>query len=338
MSFIRRIFSKKSEEDYETVLSNLANDIQKRQTKLSEIRLRERRSTLVVTLYTLAAWVGYVSLWYLNALPGLKDGRYIRNGSTEKVFKTLPVIIGPIMVLFIRRVVQIWYKNKGDAEEKTLKDLMKTRRDKVEEIKKKTNYYSTRDLLQKYDESSPSTPLPRRLNPGQPPSTPQGRPIPNNGKIVPQTPAPPSSGLQSHLSPMTPSYQVAPPRKQWYDKLADAILGDDDATFASPSARYALICEKCFNHNGLVKESMWEEAQYVCPKCGHFNASVRAKKARPRQSLSPTPSPSQSPQGPQPVPSAASHAPNEPERDLPTVDGPEPTPMEVDTTEGAPSP
>jgi len=60
---------------------------------------------------------------------------------------------------------------------------------------------------------------------------------------------------------MTPSYQVAPPRKQWYDKLADAILGDDDPTFASPSARYALICEKCFNHNGLVKESMWEEAR-----------------------------------------------------------------------------
>lgn len=77
---------------------------------------------------------------------------------------------------------------------------MKNRREKVEEIKKKTNYYSTRDLLQKYDESSPSTPLRQRLTPGQPPSTPQGRPIPNNGNIVPQTPAPPSSGLQSHLS------------------------------------------------------------------------------------------------------------------------------------------
>jgi len=81
--------------------------------------------------------------------------------------------------------------------------LMKNRRDKVEEIKKKTNYYSTRDLLQKYDESSPSTPLRQRLPVGQPPSTPQGRAIPNNGKIVPQTPVPPSSGLQSHLSRMS---------------------------------------------------------------------------------------------------------------------------------------
>jgi len=337
MSFIRQIFSKKSEEDYETVLSNLANDIQKRQTQLSDIRLRERRSTLVVTLYTLAAWVGYLSLWYMNALPDLKAGRYIRNGGTEKVFKGLPVIMGPIMVLFIRRVVQIWYQRKGDAEEKTLKALMKTRRDKVEEIKKKTNYYSTRELLQKYDESSPSATPRQRPPPGQYPSTPKGRPIPNNGKIILQTPAP-SSELQSHLSPMTLSYPVAPPRKQWYDKLADAILGEDDPSFASPSARYALICEKCFNHNGLVKESMWEEAQYVCPKCGHFNASVRAKKSRPRQSLSPTSSPSQSPQSrPQPMASPSSHIANESERDLPTVDGTESTPMEVDPTEVATS-
>ena len=121
MSFIRKIFSKvllcsqslennhltfsfgtqKSEEDYETVLSNLANDIQKRQTQLSDIRLRERRSTLVVTLYTLAAWVGYLSLWYMNALPDLRDGKYIRNGSTEKALKGLPVIIGPIVCVYI---------------------------------------------------------------------------------------------------------------------------------------------------------------------------------------------------------------------------------------------
>ena len=91
--------------------------------------------------------------------------------------------------------------------------------------------------------------------------------------------------------PVTPQ---PPPRKQWYDKLADAILGDDDAT-GSPSSRYALICQKCFSHNGLVKESVWQDTresnfvlaashfdiddrfvEYVCPKCGHFNPSARS--------------------------------------------------------------
>ena len=62
--------------------------------------------------------------------------------------------------------------------------------------------------------------------------------------------------------PVTPQ---PPPRKQWYDKLADAILGDDDAT-ASPSSRYALICQKCFTHNGLVKESVWQDTR-ACILC-----------------------------------------------------------------------
>ncbi|CAA7269821.1 unnamed protein product [Cyclocybe aegerita] len=349
MSFIRRIFSQTKEEDYETILSNLASDIQKRQVHLSEIRLRERRSTLLVTLYTLAAWVAYVSIWYLNALPSFRTGGYIRNASVERAVKGFPVVIGPIAVLFIRRVVQIWYKRKGDAEEKSLKELMKIRRDKVEEIKKKTNYYSTRDLLQKYDEAPSATPGRPRApgGPGQPPpSTPQ-RPavVPSNGNPLLQTPGP-SAALQAHLSPVTPNYPIAPPRKQWYDKLADAILGDDDSSVASPSSRYALICERCFNHNGLVKENMWEDAQYVCPKCGHFNTSARSKRGRARQSASPSASPTSSPSNgssllPQnqphrvPSPSSPSRGSDSPSAkdagDLPTVDSAD-SMMEVDQT------
>jgi hypothetical protein len=34
------------------------------------------------------------------------------------------------------------------------------------------------------------------------------------------------------------------------DKLADALLGGDNEE--SPASKYALICQKCFAHNGLV--------------------------------------------------------------------------------------
>jgi endoplasmic reticulum junction formation protein lunapark len=61
------------------------------------------------------------------------------------------------------------------------------------------------------------------------------------------------------------------------------------------ASRYALICQKCLSHNGLVKEYMWEDArthelyssyqttlmrmiEYVCPKCGHFNPSARSQR------------------------------------------------------------
>jgi hypothetical protein len=85
----------KHDEDYESILSSLALDIQKRQVKLSEIRLRERRSTLLVTLYTLAGWVAYVSLWYLNVMPNLSGQR--RSSKVEKAVKGFPVVAGPIV-------------------------------------------------------------------------------------------------------------------------------------------------------------------------------------------------------------------------------------------------
>ena len=165
--------------------------------------------------------------------------------------------------------------------------------------------------------------------------------------------------MTHRASATTPTYPLGPPRKQWYDKLADAILGDDDAGAASPSSRYALICEKCFTHNGLVKEGMWEDArkscfpflsirltldspclEYVCPKCGHFNASVRTKRDRSRQHITPSSSAASSPAHPStltpgprysPEPSSPAQAgPSELERDLPTVDGEESMTMEVD--------
>jgi endoplasmic reticulum junction formation protein lunapark len=84
-----------NDEDYETVLSSLALDIQTRQVKLSEIRLRERRSTLLVTLYTMAGWVAYVSLWYMSMLPNFSG--QATNSKLERAVKGCPVVIGPIL-------------------------------------------------------------------------------------------------------------------------------------------------------------------------------------------------------------------------------------------------
>ncbi|KAG6899693.1 hypothetical protein C0993_007893 [Termitomyces sp. T159_Od127] len=263
--------SKETEEDYETILSNLQLDIQKRQVQLSEIRLRERRATLLVTLYTLAAWGVYISLWYIGVLPHLGGQR--RSG-IEKAVKGAPVIIGPILI------VQVWYRRKGDAEEKTLQQLMKQQRSKVEEIKKKTNYYTTRDLLQRFDDA-PS--LRQRMAPSPiQQSTPQRHPQASNGNSMTPPPRKPQ--------PATPLPPANPPRKQWYDKLADALLGDDDHTPNPSASRYALICEKCFAHNGLVKESMWADTDYICPKCNHFNRSQNSKKRE--KIIVPSPSPS----------------------------------------------
>ncbi|KAF7791703.1 hypothetical protein EIP86_002726 [Pleurotus ostreatoroseus] len=168
---------------------------------------------------------------------------------------------------------KIWYTRIGDAEERQLVTLRKQQREKIEEIKKKTNYYSTRTLIERYDEGpGADTPLRRRIpmqppqgTPATPTTTSQRAPGLQPPKVVtPQTTAQVPTNLQQHLSP-SPQRPMPPPRKQWYDKLADAILGDDDSTSAAAS-RYALICQKCFVHNGLVKESLWEDTREFTPR------------------------------------------------------------------------
>ncbi|KAI0765878.1 hypothetical protein BD413DRAFT_159669 [Trametes elegans] len=287
MGILSGWFKKKEPEDFEQALAALARDIQKRQTHLSEIRLRERRAILLFSVYALLLWIVYTSMWYKDFLPTLTT--HARNSQFERAVEAVPVYVAPIVILFIRRIVQMWYTRIGDAEEKALVNLRKQQREKIEEVKQKTNYYSMRNLIERYEGGPGPTPpdspagLRRRVPPqGAPQGQPQGSgSVPQtpqrNLAVPPQTPAirTMSPGLHQQLSP-SPQRPLPPPRKQWFDKLADAILGDDDASTAGAASRYALICQKCFAHNGLVKESMWEDAQYVCPKCGYFNPSARA--------------------------------------------------------------
>ena len=77
-------------------------------------------------------------------------------------------------IIFTRRILRAWYTRKREAEgawrafciggwetvlirrrwepETSLRELKKQQRDQVEELKRKTGYYSTRNLLEKYDE------------------------------------------------------------------------------------------------------------------------------------------------------------------------------------------
>ena len=89
-------------EDYEQVLASLANDIAKRQQSLSEIRLRERRSTLLFSVYALALWGLWASLWYADYLPNVSTilpgvSGHARESTWEKTAKSVPVCVGPIV-------------------------------------------------------------------------------------------------------------------------------------------------------------------------------------------------------------------------------------------------
>lgn len=105
--------SQKPKQDYEALLQTLSLQISDRQQRLSEIKLRERRTTLAFTLYAIGLWILYVALWWFNVLPRLgllggllgwgssedefefeEDSEYLRIGGA--LLLALPVFIGPV--------------------------------------------------------------------------------------------------------------------------------------------------------------------------------------------------------------------------------------------------
>ncbi|KAJ7105894.1 hypothetical protein C8R44DRAFT_328601 [Mycena epipterygia] len=260
----RKLLARYDNEDDETILSTLTAKIQARQSLLAAIRLRERNATLLATLYALAAWSAYVAFWWFGGWQTQMRARGLR---------ALPVLAGPVLVLLVRRVMQVWYSRKGNTEEKKLQALLKEQRAKVEEIKKKFSFYSTRELLARYDAATPNFPQQQQQRPPGP-QTPQrvsastANPNPNGNKN-------PNNINTNNKSSTSNTAPPPPSQRKWFDAVADLLVGAEDPALAVRD-KFALICSKCFAHNGLVPEAMWVDAKYICPRCGHFNSNLKS--------------------------------------------------------------
>ncbi|SCV71218.1 BQ2448_2806 [Microbotryum intermedium] len=276
MGFLN-LFRRKAEPDYETVLSALEARIKTREDHLLSIRLRERRANALFITYGIGAWLIYSVTWYF-ILRHREDG-------IDKLLGVLPVIASPVGIVFTKKFMRWFFGQQQEKEIKALKVLKKEQQEKVEELKRKTGYYSTRSLLEKYDEGTKKAIGPNRTPTGSQPSTPArgnfpalgsapgsgstmstpNRPI--NPPMPPTMPGPAGSAPQL---PLLPPALSSPAPRTLLDKLADALIGANQED-VSPHSKYALICANCHSHNGLVVKEEWDTIQYRCPRCGFFN-------------------------------------------------------------------
>ncbi|GMK55721.1 hypothetical protein CspeluHIS016_0207770 [Cutaneotrichosporon spelunceum] len=324
-------FSRSKSTDYETVLARLATEIQDAKQNLSEIRLRQRRFTLALNAYGVGLWAVILGLWYLGKLPWGLVG-LDQEGTEARVAGAILVGAGPFVLWLLNRALSWVFARKRISEETNLRLLLSKQRNQVDEIKKATNFDTTRKLIEQYEDSPMGTPqrgpkpgsqtpqkksqpgtprTPQQASPAQPGTSQQpgsagpGTPhAPGHLASRPQTPLPIPPGLtpeqaavlQMQMQAITPVLPT--PEKKWYDRLADTILGDDPANAAQ--SKYALVCEKCFRHNGLIGSKYeWERMQWICPQCNHLNRPPLSRMAaeddptpppQPQLSLPETPS------------------------------------------------
>jgi len=184
------------------------------------------------------------------------------------------------------------------------KEVLKQRLDaKIEELKEKSDYYNTQQLLERYDSKSTSPKHPseefRNLPPLQPNTQPllkpsvddlrqgqsgdlrqrgnsiRGNPMPVlPPPITPSTFTPQPQNIPAfHPSAFSPppSPTLAPQQhsKTFFDRVLDLLVGEDEN---AADHRYALICRHCRAHNGLAPPGeRGDSVGYLCGRCGGWN-------------------------------------------------------------------
>ncbi|KAG9295966.1 hypothetical protein G9A89_011818 [Geosiphon pyriformis] len=285
-------FQSRGDDDYEKILSELDDNIRRAEVRLAEIKIRERRAMIV--------WLVNSTLMYVIYVIGYLYFAWQKSGNDNWdvwALKIAPVFTVPALILIVKNFLALWYKRRESNEETQLRHLRAKQKLKVEELKKKTGYYATKTLLERFDSPKTQNQLGNPITSAQMGSflrsgTPGEIPILRQRPVHSQS-TPPLDGLNGDTSKLskiedynspgsltTPrSYTYPPPtpdsitplQRHWYDKLVDVIVGDE-----GPETKYALICENCHVHNGLVLSQEIEDIQYMCPKCNHFNPSRRS--------------------------------------------------------------
>lgn len=74
-------------------------------------------------------------------------------------------------------------------------------------------------------------------------------------------PSPSRPGPNQTPQPTQSSQSPGSTGRGWADRFAEALLGGDEG---NPESKYALICTKCFIHNGLVRKEELDTIRRSC--------------------------------------------------------------------------
>ncbi|XP_022732613.1 uncharacterized protein At2g24330-like [Durio zibethinus] len=228
-----------------------------------------------------------------------------------RAFRALPMFLLPAFCSVAYSAFVRITRMCDHRDQKTLERLRAERQAKIDELKEKTNYYTTQQLIQRYDpdpaaKAAAATVLASKLGADSGLKVHVGD---ESGLNVPveksnDVEVLPSSGLrkrkQLHTgssstgsTPLLHSDEETPhsagnegPRASEYDQLVvDHYYPQGPSTHdggwlariaallvgEDPTQSYALICGNCHMHNGLARKEDFPYITYYCPHCRALN-------------------------------------------------------------------
>ncbi|CAL9047867.1 uncharacterized protein At2g24330 [Musa acuminata AAA Group] len=229
-----------------------------------------------------------------------------------RAIRVLPMFVLPGLSTIIYSALVSFTRMLDDKDQKTLERLRAERQAKIDELKEKTNYYNTQQLIQRYDldpaaKAAAATVLASKLGADSglkvhvgDESTSSTLGKSNDVELVQ------SSGLHNrkpmhrrgHSTGSSTTSQIIDKTLNEYvadtqeigspnQRVVEHFRGsafDDGGWLArvaallvgeDPTQCYALICAHCHMHNGLAKKEDFAYITYYCPHCHALNGGSR---------------------------------------------------------------
>ncbi|KAK6459286.1 uncharacterized protein RJT20DRAFT_4859 [Scheffersomyces xylosifermentans] len=278
-------------EGFERELTTLTESITATNQQISRLKVRSKSITRTLFSYLATAYVLVGAYGYLALPPGAKGRNKIEIYFTNQSRAMLLILsLYPIAGAVVLRSVRVLFDFLIRSRTSHLKALKKKHKEKIDELKKITNFTTTEKLLSKYGDkqdtiaSSAAKQGPARTNNlnGPVPANPANQPSQLSAAQLKKlniniTPQPPVLTPQEkeeqrrQLHAQMQNQSQLPTKRSFQDRLLDVLIGSDNNE--SVENRYALICYNCFNHNGLAPPGTTNPAdvRYVCFKCGTMN-------------------------------------------------------------------
>ncbi|KAJ1886971.1 hypothetical protein LPJ66_009358 [Kickxella alabastrina] len=308
--------TKAPEDNYEQILSILEQQI--RQTERLKSRATKRMEwwSSNWVFYMGIGWIAYAAGFILYVWPE----RHAEQ-SEGFLFHLISVAIIPLVLYYGRIIIRAIGQRSVKKHERAVVELKKQLKDRLDELKKKTAFDTTKTLIDKYSmkdrqDDKTISPLDRQKqmeaknrrqtvpNFGSPASQAESSaptsPLAGRGVQRPMgfpqplmaagmAPRPNGSMLPFNASGVVKmpgrSSSVQPmesPGRGGSRPWLDKLVDQLVGDVGGADDRYALICRHCYAHNGLVLEEEINDIQYSCPKCGKFNPSLRALRLQSR--------------------------------------------------------
>lgn len=275
---------------FDKELTEITQAVSKTRNQITGLKAKKGSINSRLISYSVLGYVAYVAYRYKAALNNLgvlaadkgRLGVFVAGQlSTHLLYLALAPAIVAAVVFLVDFLFLLWIKSK----EKQLSSFTKKHREKIEELKRISNFNSTNELLMKYGSRNPN--LRQNSATGEKvPQTSVGKnqkkeaqkqtpPTLNQPKPFPKTYNGPRQPPKPNASPVVPTQGLG--HRGFLDRLLDYFIGSDHNE--SVETRYALICVNCYTHNGLAPPGSTDPMSitYLCRKCGYLNGNLQLR-------------------------------------------------------------